>query len=425
MWPPGAAEAVEPECGKVQDAVDAFARAPPADATVLRRLAPYMGERAPRDLLVHVGRPDPTWQYDIYLAIGFTRQAEGRRVLMSNPPSAPGLPALGHALGLLALGDGAGTPTIAAALGDPSVQRRRLVSQALSRMRHNRPLTMLWEVLEDEDPQVRLRAARGLLPTGSRRARRELRRLAESGPGLVRRMAAQAILEADLRFPSSALAGLPPGVRAQAVAAEASRGRRAVLRALPVQLQSSDPDRRSGAFAGLAHREAPGRLARLARHAVRRFGGAASAELMMAQSLAGDLDAAANLAGLAGAGVSHAVAVLWAFAGAGDKRARIDEDAASAIAKAVVEWLGAGAVDARGTSQVLRALEALDPLSAANVARARLGGADDWGLRTAFRVLARHGEGHDVAPLFNLANRLTKPQSRVEALRAAVRICHR
>jgi len=422
-WPIDAE--AEPVCNRVQADIDRFARAPPEDSGVLRRLAPYMGSRATKDLMQHVGRPDPGWRYNLYLAVGMTRQSEALQALSTHPPTEAGLPVLGHALGLLALGDGTGTPTIAAALSNPSVDRRRRVSRALSRMRHNRPLTMLWDVINDDDPEVQLYAARGLIPSGSRRARRALRKLARDGPPSIRRMAAQALLEADLRFPPAVLAALPDPVRAQAMAAEAARGRRAVIRRLPSDLLSSDPQRRSGAFAGLAHRESPARLQVLARRALRKYGADAEAELLMAKALTGDTKAATHLLAVDGAGVQRALGVLWAFAGAGSERARIDEDTAAAIAKVIAHWMATNALDPRGTSQVIRALETLDPLTSLSVARRRLAGPDDWGLRTALRVMARHGGSHDVPQLYELSRRLDSTRTRVEALRAAARICRR
>lgn len=421
---PASAFAEHTLCPKVQNAVDGYARRL-SDGRTLSRLAPYMGDSAAADLGVHLAAGDDERRYDILMALFATRQGSALRVA-SQPLADPGpLAHLGRALALLGLGNGSETGTIAFALAAGPIELRRRAARALGQMRQVRPQTMLYEALEDEDPEVRLWAGRSLLPTGSTKARRALVDLARVGPRVIRLRAARTLADERVRTRPEDLDKLPEPMRGRLLVSEVARGRRAIDRRLPSMLGDADGLRRAAAFAALAFAESPVRMRKLASTAVKRFGAAAEAELGMALALAGEADGYAALDKADAAAAGQAVAVLWAFTGAGERRASRPVEDARRIAKRVERWLKSGRLGDKEASRALRALEVLDPSTAAETARVRLRAGDGWGLRTSLRILGRHGEDDDVPLVVAAANRELEARTQAEAWRAAARICVR
>ncbi len=408
-----------------QRAIDGFARSLPPPA-VLRRLAPHFGDRAVRDLGVLAGAADGETLASLAPAIAASRRAVGLSVLRGLQPPAGTPAARAVALGLLALGDGSRTGTLARALAATEPSVRREVARGLSTMRHVRPVEMMLDLLEDEDEEVRYWAALGLSPRRFRRAQRTLEALVEKGSPAIRGRAARALLD---HYPAprvEVLERMPAAEGARGLVAAAVHGRSRVVGRLDREAAGADPIRRAGAFAALAHVETSAAVRTVAARAERRVGAAVRAPAVMAGALLGDEAAVAALSELSAPEAAVAVDVLEAYAAAGDEGAVALEHA-----EKLASWLERagrdGRLDARQLDRGLEALESIEPQAAIGLAERRLAGAatDGRAVRVALAVLGRSGELEALPMVAEVARKARDASTRAEAWRAAARICER
>lgn len=377
-------------------------------------LAPWIGVSAARTLHSRAATLEG------WLAVGLTRHAELLRVISSSPPPPGRDTRLARAIALLAIGDGADSATISAALHGPDVALRRSVASALGRLPQKRPRVMLEEVLLDADPAVRFQAARVLGPAGSHRARRVLGELTHGTDLDLARRAARALARSGYLLRPEELLLLSSSQRLDLVMREAARGRRGSLALLSAERRSKDPEARALAFAALAvlHPE-PARLLQKVTQGAKPE--EPTPELLGALALAGEPTAVDRLLALDRAGVERVIEVWFAYSSAPGE---LDPERAGRLSRVAEGWLVRGLVGDLHQRLLLRAFGRLDVMSGLVLARARLLGPDGAALRTAARMVGRRGARGDVALLAGVAER-TAGTTRVTALRAAARVCKR
>jgi HEAT repeat protein len=420
---PSVALARPEACGEVQREIDRLASA--AEPEVLMDLAPHFSPAA-LDELLRVARTGPApLAHGAYMALGLSRLAAGLKRLRAEPPP-PADRRLSWSLAMLALGDGTGTGTITAALVRGPLEQRRMVAHALALMPQKRPRTILYEALVDEDPQVRLTAAEVHVRFWSHRARRVLIEMMSDRDPVLAERAALALYEQDHRFRPEELAGLPEGVAAPALVANAVKRVR-VARSVKSQLMHTKRIVRSSALAALVAlgaMDAPREVQAWARRARPRFGNEVDGQAAMAIALKNAVGVEGLLKLEAGA-VPSAAQVLWAFAGAGAPYNQLDPEHARSLESAVESWVAQGLLDDRAQSRVLEAMAATDPLAGLALARSRAVGPEGGALLTALAIIERIGGSADVQVLSTVAKKTTNPRTRAAAWRAGSEVCRR
>ncbi|MCK6546044.1 HEAT repeat domain-containing protein [Myxococcota bacterium] len=417
---PATSRAAEPTCRDVQRTIDQLV-ADAADPAEALRLAPFTTQAAVTAMLraAEGSSSAADAAFDRFLALGLTRQAEALRLLRRASPPSPAT-RMGRALGLLALGDGAETATIARVLYEGSAEDRRRTARALAAMRQKRPELLLYDALEDADPIVRLEAARALAESGAVRARRVLVDVLRSKDPALAPRAARALARQGYDFRPDELPLLSPELRLDVVAADAHRARRAAPAMLAAQTRSPDDTARAAAFAAIATTGLEGNTP--LKKQLPKAPELPSAELATALALAGDAAVIPRLVELDKADAERAIRIVFAFARISEEH---DDELPARVARIVEAWLARGALDEPHTAMALRAVERLDPALALGVARKRLAGAPDGpSFARAIRVAGRHGTTDDLATLKTLHPKL-KGKARAALWRAAARICAR
>ncbi len=399
--------------------------APPAPCAVVNNLVETeakqaLTERAWAELAPHLTKAsiagllqkkESEHRWLVHQALGLSKSAEALGALRG--PGAVDLPA---SLALLALGDDSGTSTVAPALFERDVTTRRRTARALARLEQARPRIMLYKALRDEDPAVRLVAAEVHAIRGSRRARRVLDDLLEDKK--FGREPARILYESGGRTGLERIRHLDPSIRGRVVVREAVRSRRLTINRLRRMVKERDPVMRAGVLAALALRPVSAKRVRLWARAV------PTGELTMTLALMGEMDAVDQLGLLPPEEIPGAVEVIWAYAGAGVHRARLDRELARSIARAVSSWKQGVAPD-----DVVRMLDALHtavPEAGAAWARVLLATTDEAKVRqAAARLLRRAGHYQDVMPLLTALKATQDPDARASLLSAAARICGR
>lgn len=408
-------------CGNVQRAIDGEAVVTDDPGTLLR-LAPHLGAPVLPRLLSRGAKGHDALAFATPIAVGLSRQGDALRLLREASVASPS-DRLGRALGLLAIGDGAETGTIASALEKGSVKDRRRVAHALARFRQRRPEIMLYPALEDPDDEVRFLAAKRLLPLGSTRARRALVDLSRSSSSAFRAKAARALFLEGAFVRGEELALLSLEDRVRSLIDEADRGRRSAFRTLAEKSHASDPVLRAAAFAATAMVRAEGAALRKLEKTLAPKGlELAPPEALAALALLLEPTALKALEGLDAEGAERAVLVLFAYARAED--AELEPEHAGQLAGVVGGWMDAGKLSDDGASRAIRALAHLDPIAGLMLARRRVRGPEGRGLRAAVRVVGRRGTLSDLADLVD-ASRKWSPRMRVLALSSAARTCAR
>lgn len=421
---PAPALAEPQQCQDVSRAVGQLA-VEVREERILLRLAPYIDPDTSVRLLARATSADEDGAFAAYLAAGLARHAETLRALRALPEPSSEPKRLARALGLLALGDGVATATVARVLVQGSAPERRRVARALARMPQRRPRMMMLKALDDGDEEVRFLAGRALLDVDPR-GRRVLLDLMRSGSPAIQRRAAHALLRWGHVFRGDEMALFSVPERVQWAVADAVRGRRANLRQLGQLVRSGDEHVRTEALAVQAlvgGDQGAATLHKLEKMLAGRQNAPVSPELSMALVLSGDTSALKGLGDLDRPGVARAIAVLWAFAGGGAK-SQLEPDHAQQLAHVVEGWVHRGLVEEDDAARAMRALEGCDPLAGLIVARVRLGGPEGPGLRTALRVMGRSGQLADLSALAEIGRR-GSIDVRSEAWRAAARICQR
>lgn len=405
-------------CAEVQRVIDR-APAEAKSGAALLALAPYLGEAAVDGLLERaVQRRDDV--LESYLALGLSRHASALRALRALPDSADPEQRLGRALGLLALGDGSGSGTIAAALESGSAPIRVRTARGLARLQQMRPKMMLASALEDPEEEVRLAAARALARLEARRVERTLLELRASTSPQIRRAAAAALLERRAQSTLEDAPEAPLHLRLVHRTRALVRGRRARIAA---ELGAADPLVRASAFAAAALTGEPAapQLRRLAERA-RSASPGPSPEALMALALQGDEAASAELPRLEGADAERAIDVLFAYATLA-KRGELPPERTRALADAALRWLAAGP-STEGEARVLGAFGRLEPEVGLRLARGRVGSAQGRAARVALDLFGRYGLASDL-PLLTARAGAKDTGFDVGALEASARICER
>ncbi|MBK8012447.1 MAG: HEAT repeat domain-containing protein [Deltaproteobacteria bacterium] len=390
-------------------------------------LAPYTGPAAVDGLLSRARSGDESDAFSALFAVGLSRDVEALRRLRHIERPKPGLPTLGWALGLLALGDGSMTATIARALKVEPVAVRRRVAETLALLPQKRPRMLLYESLSDADPQVRLIAAEVHLKQNSRRARRVLLELLRAPRRTFRNRAGYALLHRRHRFSAEELAMLPEGLRVQALVAHALSGRRPNQKLLRQQILGADPSARVAALAAVAATgsESRGGLARLRRLVRARRGLGAAAEVSMAMALLDEQLVDAQLDEFSAAQAERAALVFFGFAAGGSPHNQLEPSHALRLATVFGDWVKRSLLSDELQSLMLLALDAADASAGLVAARARIGSRGDGeGLRTAIKIVGRSGRLDDVPKLLGLLSKVDgKSRTRAEVLRASAQTC--
>ncbi|MCB9654563.1 MAG: HEAT repeat domain-containing protein [Deltaproteobacteria bacterium] len=397
------------------------------DARAQLWLAPYAGAAAVDGLLARARSGDDADAFAAFFAVGLSRDVEALRRLRHIAPPKPGLPTLGWALGLLALGDGSMTATIAKSLRAGPVSVRRRVAETLALLPQKRPRMLLYESLVDADPQVRLAAAEVHVKQNSRRARRVLLELLRSSRRTFRNRAGYALLHRRYRFSSEELAMLPEGLRVQALVAHAVGARRPNRKLLRQQILGTDPGARVAALAVVAATgaESRGSLARLRRLVRARRGPGAAAEASMAMALLDEQMVDTQLAGFNAAQAERATLVFFGFAAGGAPHNQLEPSHALRLAAVFGDWIQRSLISDELQSLMLLALDASDASAGLVAARTRLASRGDGeGLRTAVKIVGRSGNLRDVPTLLGLLSKIdAKSRTRAELLRASAQSC--
>ncbi len=407
-------------CEQVRSRIDETAPTI-GDTARLLVLAPYLSEATAPKLLTRAKTSSSARSaVELYLAIGLSRHASNLKRLRDEPRATRRELRLGQAIARFALGDGTLTGTIAKALYEGSVDERRATAHALSLMRQKRPQIMLYDALQDPDPEVRLAAGRVHYPRRSRRARRVLLELLESGAPEIREDVAGLLVEHHHRFSNGA--PLPDRLRGRVLVDTAVRSRSGA-RTARVQLMSRDAVERRAAFATLAGlgTYSVKTLARLAAKPKARYGDVVEAELTMALALMGDTASIHALPKLEKVNAEAAAEVLFSFSGAKAPYSQLDFDHAASLARAIEPWVVRGVVSQITQRRIYDALDRAESNAAAALARSRLAGPSGAGLAAAIRVLSQAGTTRDVPILIAVADR--KVSVRVEGYAAAAAIC--
>lgn len=416
------APAPPPSCKNVVEAILGAAR-DMRSGGALSRMAPYM---PPDSVAVLSGRlsREQSPGLELWLALGRTQDASALVAMRALRPSSALEDRLGHALSLLALGDGSETGTITQVLTSGPEPARLQVATELTHLWGVRPRDLLYPVLEDPSPEVRLVAARHL-SSWSTRARRALQELSDGPEASLRAQALEALVERGQRLPMDRVQRLSPPYRARALLKEASRGSSLANRELRQDLKSSDAATRTFALAALAALagESADSLKRLAERA--RPAGDLEPELSMARLLLGDRGAQETLRGADREGIQRAVDVLWLFTASKLKTANPDATVVSAFLPVTEAWLIQGKPEEPVAARLFQAVEVLDADFALRLARARILGPAGLSFERACQNLARGGQLRDAETLLAAARRLSDEEARASALTAAARICAR
>lgn len=175
-----------------------------------------VGPYLPRSELPRLLKLKPP-HLDRFFAVGRSRRAFAMRLFYGDDAA---VYPLGRALGLLTLGDASQSALIQSQLKEGDRNTRRELVLALSLLPQNRPRMLLWNILGDPDPELRLVAARVIVKRGSRRAARVLSQLLEEPKH--REAAISALLDSDPRWLSGMLSELPVPLAAEVEAARFS-----------------------------------------------------------------------------------------------------------------------------------------------------------------------------------------------------------
>jgi HEAT repeat protein len=410
----------------VQRAIDQLAL-DSTDAKVIVRLAPFLGVDAAKKLLQRAQSADDETAFYAYLTVGLSRHSDALRVLYDGPRPKTDKQRLSRALALLALGDGAGTSTIANVLQSGPLAERRRVAEALAYMPQKRPRMILYDALEDVDEVVRFHAARVFADVEGIHARRTLVDIMKNGSAPFQKRAARILVRNGYPFRPDEMGQLQAADRVQSLVTEAVRGRRTNLRNLSLGVRSVDEATRSGAFAAL------GLLGSADAAATRKVEKALEKKstpemidaLVTALALAGDAKSTKALESFDKAQARRALLVIWGFASAGPPKSQLDPTHAGEIARAIEGWMTHGLIEQDDQSRAIRAMERCDPLAGLLLARSRIAiGGEGVALRSAVRLIGRSGSAGDLAQLFAIAKKGAQ-DLRAEAWRAAARVCTR
>lgn len=414
--------APDPACAALDREIDALVLAT-RDPRVLERLAPYISVNVVPKVIARVPKEPPPLAFELLLTAGRSGHAEALRLVRQVTPRQNLEVQVGRSLALLALGEGSETGTIAGALETAPASLRLEIVHALARMKHPRPRELLRGALDDPQPEVRLAAAEGLVRVRSMMGRRVLLDLSRTAPEPLKARAAKVL--GSSRWASAHLDAIPRDLVGRAEAKLAARGRRDVTRRARGLLISTEAAQRTGAFAALAvsREETPESLERLARRAASKNGPEVDAELAMAQVLMGDEGAIEKLEALDATLAPNAIAVLWNAAGASDPEAPLTGPAITRLFRLLERWTVSGVLGDRDAARAIDAAAALGQRAARPLARARLLGPDGRALVAAVRALSRAGAIEDVRALIDLSRRKISEETRVEAYRAADRLC--
>ena len=391
--------------------------------SALSRLAPYMSPDSVPVLAKRLASPGDR-SMGLWVALGRTQQA--RALLAVRELSARGglEDRVGHALSLLALGEGAETGTLTLALtSGPEPLRERLATE-LADLWGARPRDLLYPVLEDPSPAVRFVAARHL-SSWSTRARRTLHELADGSDPRLRTLALEALVDRGQRLPLDRVQRLSFHHRTRALMKEAARGNSLALRELRADLRSSEDATRFGALGALAalSAETSESLKRLIERA--RPAGDVEPELSMARLLLGDASALATLAEAAPQDAVRAVWVLWVYTQSKLKTANPDLALLAGFFPHAERWFEASRWPEVHIQRLLQSVEELDPELSLRLARRRVQASAGLSFEQACQVLGRGGQRKDTPSLLEAAARLSDEEARSAALVAAARICAR
>ncbi len=411
-------------CRAVEVAIGAFVTGG-SNSVHLTRLAPYIRPESLRPLLAGLDGLDGRSQFQALVAAGLSRHAKALVELEQKEPPSERLRSTGHALALLALGRASRTATVASALSQGGVELRRMTAVALGQMRQMRPQAMLTPALEDPDPWVRFYAADALMSAPIRGVRRVLFELVRRGPEAIRARAAKRLLEHRYRFRTEDLRFLPEPQKFLAAAQLSFRGR-PNLRSLRLQAMSANATTRALAFALLVAAELDTKegirdwFRRLDVQRRKRM----TDELTMALALLRDTSAVSALKTMGKNSARAASLVLLAFASSPSVGEWVATDAANSIAVGMEPWIMRGHLEPGLGSEVLSALETLDPSAALRLARVRIAGRKGPMLRFAVEVIGRYGRHQDLPLLLSIGKREDQSLA-VEGWRAAARVCAR
>lgn len=409
-------------CKNVADALKTAAR-DLSSGGALSRIAPYMHPDSVAVLAERLARAEEP-RLPLWLAMGRTQDAAALVALRGIPPSRSLEDRVGHALSLLALGDGSETGTITAALASGPEALRGRTATELAGLWGARPRDLLYPVLEDPSPAVRLVAARHL-SAWSTKARRKLQELADGPEAALRAQALETLVERGQRLPLERVQRLSPPHRARALMREASRGNALAAKELRQDLRSSEAVVRTLALSSLAAlgAETAESLSRLAAKA--RPAGDVEPELSVARLLLGDRTAQDGLRDAGPEGIGRAVDVLWHYTSSKLKTANPDAAVVAALLPLAERWLTSGVLPDPLAVQLFQVVEGFDPELALRVARTTILGSAGLGFERACLSLSRSGLPADVDALLASARRLSDEEGRAAALAAAARICAR
>lgn len=389
----------------------------------LSRLAPYMSPDSVPVLERRLGNPGGR-SMGLWVALGRTQHASALLAVRGLRASQQLEDRVGHALSLLALGEGAETGTITLALSSAPEALRERVATELAQLWGARPRDLLYPVLEDPSPAVRFVAARHL-SSWSTRARRTLHELADGSDQRFRGLALEALVERGQRLPLDRVQRLSASHRTRALMKEASRGNSIALRELRSDLRSSEEPTRVGAMGALAAlgAETSESLRRITQKA--RPAGDYEPELSMARLLLGETSALSSVSEADPAGVARAVEVLWLFTHSKLKTATADPATTASFLPVAERWLLSVRLSEPRAMQLLQAVEVLDPELSLRLSRQRIRGSDGESFEVASHVLGRGGGTGDIPSLVAAAKRVEGEDSKSAALVAAARICAR
>lgn len=369
-------------------------------------------------------------RFAAYGALGLTRYVDGLQqwLATSMPTDADGR--LAHTLAALAFGVYAATSTLAEAILQSNVVRRRSAARIVARMKHARPRALLLEMLSDADPEVRLIAAEALIRYRSRPARDVLLALTDGDEAPHRARAVRALIAADHSFALDELRRLPVDTRARAYARCAARDacqtvsqRSGKKTSLARAYRRSEPGLRAGALAAAASRlgAKPSVLHRYQRRWTRRFGSLGQGEITMARALVGDDRTTPALTDLSGEARVGALRVLQAFASIVGVSTQIDTASAARMVEGLHAWWPALSTTER--AQLLKSLGALDATASVAYARRILVDVKDSALAAAAEILQRYGTSVDAEALVNVVKDRPPSATFGPVLAAAARLC--
>ncbi|MBI2373894.1 MAG: HEAT repeat domain-containing protein [Deltaproteobacteria bacterium] len=377
------------------------------------RLAPYVSSVGVGPLAGLVWAKDESRATWAAIVLGMSRQSNALSALREEPRGAAPMTRLGRALGLLALGDGAGTGSIAEAIENGSPEQRRLVAQVLGKQRTMRAGALLAPLLRDPDPEARLWAARRGDWWKPQRARKALEELADWPEPEIHRPAARTL--ATRRIHGRWLRVLPLPERARFDARRLNR--EASVAALRSALKEVDALAIPSALGVAA---AAGVKTPILKRIV---GDRAPGELFMLRWLEGDPEALAGIAQVDAPNAKNVIVLLFAYSGGDSSRLKLTKEKSSELVPSFERFIVTKTVDDVVGSWAIRALDRLEPNAALALARTRVLGPEGIGQRSAMRVIGRHGDSP--VEVLLAGERSRDKATRAVALRAALDVCRR